>query len=300
MQAWWMDAVCFGNKEWDVLLYEKNGIILGALPFHFITKLGFKFVLQPQLTQYNGIWIDYPEKLNSSNKLSLEKEIYTDLIKKLEELKLDYFEQNFPFSFTNWLPFYWKGFTQTTRYSFVIENIINTEKVFSLFDSNKKAAIRKIANNVKVDVSLDGATFYHFQQECLEAKRKKILYPQVLLERIFSAAKERNQAQILGIRDSLGELHAAIFLVWDNNTAYNLITAIHPKYKSSGASTLMFWEAIQFLSDKTKAFDFEGSMVQNIAQSNQHFGAEMRPYFTISKSYSKCVSFLVKMKKKWN
>ena len=54
-QDWWMDAVCF--NEWDVFLADEKGEIVGALPYHQRKKIGFNCVLQPQLTQYNGIWI---------------------------------------------------------------------------------------------------------------------------------------------------------------------------------------------------------------------------------------------------
>ena len=32
-QPWWMDAVC-GAENWDVLLYEKKGNLLGAMPYY--------------------------------------------------------------------------------------------------------------------------------------------------------------------------------------------------------------------------------------------------------------------------
>lgn len=32
--------------------------------------------------------------------------------------KFDYFNMNFHYSITNWLPFYWRGFKQTTRYTY--------------------------------------------------------------------------------------------------------------------------------------------------------------------------------------
>ena len=32
-QPWWMDAVC-GAENWDVVLYEKKGNLVGALPYY--------------------------------------------------------------------------------------------------------------------------------------------------------------------------------------------------------------------------------------------------------------------------
>ena len=88
-----------------------------------------------------------------------------------------------------------------------------------------------------------------------------------------------------------------MFVVWDTNSAYALISAISPQFKNDGSSTKIFWEAIKFITDKTKIFDFEGSMIEGVAQSFQQFGTEQIPYFNIEKSYSRIFSILKAIKK---
>ena len=51
-----MEAVC-EDKQWDVLLYENNGTIMGAMPFLYGKKFGIKYILQPQLTPWSGPWL---------------------------------------------------------------------------------------------------------------------------------------------------------------------------------------------------------------------------------------------------
>ena len=51
-----METVCAG-KQWDVMLAEKDGTVQGALPFLHGKKMGLKFILQPQLTPWNGPWL---------------------------------------------------------------------------------------------------------------------------------------------------------------------------------------------------------------------------------------------------
>ena len=53
---------------------------------------------------------------------------------------------------------------------------------------------------------------------------------------------------------------------------------------------------IKHLSGKVKAFDFEGSMIENVANSFAQFGADMKPYYCISKVYDKQALFLTKCK----
>jgi len=92
-------------------------------------------------------------------------------------------------------------------------------------------------------------------------------------------------------------LHAALFIVWDENCAYNLISTINPKFRSSGASSLVFWEAIKHMSTKSKLFDFEGSMDKNIEESFREFGSTQIPYFRIRKFNSVCFKILYHSRK---
>jgi hypothetical protein len=43
------------------------------------------------------------------------------------------------------------------------------------------------------------------------------------------------------------------------------------------------WEAIQFASTVTSAFDFEGSMIKSVERFFRAFGAKPYPYLVISK-----------------
>ena len=45
------------DKQWDVALaHDDNGNITAALPYLRGKKLGIRYIVQPQLTQYNGPW----------------------------------------------------------------------------------------------------------------------------------------------------------------------------------------------------------------------------------------------------
>ena len=83
--------------------------------------------------------------------------------------------------------------------------------------------------------------------------------------------------------DEDGNLASALFVVWDSKSAYNLVIYIDDEFRSSGASTLIVYEAIKYLSDKTECYDFEGSMIHGVALKNQSFGAELTPFSQISK-----------------
>jgi len=298
MQAWWLNAVC-DNKNWCVLFYEKKNKIIGVLVYYFVIKFGFKIIIQPQLTQSSGIWIDYPVNLTSYETLSLEKVVMSNLIDQLNELSFSYYDQNFHPSITNWLPFFWKGFTQSTRYTYQIEDISDTDKCYQNFSYAKKKHISKASKNLSIDFELSGEMFYDELQQNLKTVHKAVYYSKELFLKLFTECKSRNQGCIVTARDNQLKIHAANFIVWDNNCTYNLVSTINQELKSSGASSLVVWEAIKLSSSKTKVFDFEGSMNENIENSFRQFGSIQKPYFRIRK-YNSFIFKILFYIKKWN
>jgi hypothetical protein len=297
MQAWWLDAVCMPEKkEWNVLFTEENGEIVGVMPYHVLKKWGFKIILQPQLTQFNGIWIDYPNDLKLHKRYSFEKRVMDNLIDQLEKLKVSHYSQNFHYSFTNWQPFFWRGFRQITRYTYQITNLNALETIYNSFSYAKRRHLNKKNDDLLIDFSISADEFYDFHQECLSHKNKKSEYSRKLFLSIYNESVKRGKGMIIAMKDKNQILHSALFFVWDEKSSYTLASAIKPQFKSGSASTKMFWEAIKFMSNKTQIFDFTGSMIEGVALSFQLFEAKQVPYFNISKSYSRFFSLFIAIK----
>jgi hypothetical protein len=296
MQAWWMDAVC-GDEKWDVLIFEKDKKIIAVWVYHFRTKFGVKVIIQPQLTQHCGIWIDYPVSYSRNQRLAYEKEVMSNLIEQMNLINTSYFDQNFHHSFTNWLPFFWKGYQQTTRYTYQLQDLSEPENCFYDFTYSKKKQINKAKKTIKINFELSGFDFYDYLYANLSAVGQKVSYSKTLFMSLYEASKKRNQSCIVSAFDEQDNFHASLFIVWDQNSCYNLISTITPEFRSSGASSLVVWEAIKKVSAKTKIFDFEGSMDKGIENSFQQFGTVQVPYFNIHKYNSLLIKILCSLKK---
>lgn len=283
---WWMDAVC-GEENWDVILVEKGGQIVAALPYYFIKKGKGIIISQPMLTQTNGVWIKYPDDQKNSTRLSYEKQTINEIINDIEKLNIYSYNQNFKYNFTNWLPFYWRGYKQTTRYSYVINDLTDLKKIFDNFDHAKRQNIRKAEKIVKVKFDLGCNEFYENHKMTLNRQGESISYPYELFEKIYNECYKRNQGKIFYAVDESNNIHAALFIIWDENSAYDLISTIDPQFRYSGAANLLVYEAIKHTSNYTKVFDFEGSMIENVENSFRQFGTIQKQYFNISKEYKK-------------
>ena len=149
-QAWWLDAVC--NDSWDVCLVEKGGEIVASMPYVIKKRYGLKLLTHPSLTQNLGPWLK-PSQAKYSKMLSQQKDLMKVLIDQLPNY--DYFNQNWHYSQTNWLPFYWHGFDQTTRYTYVIEDLSDIDYIWSGLQENIRREIRKAENKLGVQVRTD-------------------------------------------------------------------------------------------------------------------------------------------------
>jgi hypothetical protein len=287
-RPWWLDKVCPEGK-WDVLLFEKNNQILGIYPFFQKRRFGvFNLMTMPPYTPFLGPYLKYPENLKYFDRISFEKEVYNYFLNELPEFDLCI--QFFHYNFSNWMPFYWQNFKQTTYYSYIIENITDIEKVKSNFHSNKQQEIKKALNTVKIKFDLPPEDFYFFHKKSLEKQNQKISYTSGFFKEIYEAAIINNSGKIIYACDNRN-IYSALFFIWDKNSGYNLITANDPDFKKSGALSLLIYEAVSYLRDKTKMYDLEGSMNENYEFSYRQFGGRQQQYFYITKTNS----FLLKI-----
>lgn len=277
---WWLDAVC-GKDSWDVAIFERGGQIWGTMPYYKNKKFGFTFLNMPKLTQTLGPYIKYPAKQKYYKRLSWEKEVMNELINQLPNF--NYFNQNFHHSITNWLPFYWKGFKQTTRYTYLIKKDLKINDLLKEFQTDVRRRIRKAEMvGIKVVESEDIQLFYSLNKRTFERKGMFIPYTYEIVQRIYKKASINNSCKIL-IAYLDDNPIAGAFFVYDDNTVYYLMGGIDPENKDLGAMDFIMFEGIKFALTSGKNFDFEGSMIESIERYFRSFGAIQKPYFNVYK-----------------
>lgn len=281
-QAWWLDAVAGDN--WNVCLVEKNDEIQASMPYVINKKYGLTLLNQPQLTQNLGPWIK-PSATKYSKQISRQKDMMQALIDQLPSYHS--FSQNWHYSQTNWLPFYWRNFEQTTRYTYVIEGLSDLEKVFGGFEHSKRKNIKKSEALVKVVFNISAVDFYNNHKLTLSKQGARISYSFDLFKKIYEEGYKRGQATTVGAYDAKGNLHAALFVIWDRMSAYNLISTIDPDYRTYGAASVLIRDVIIYVSKFVDKFDFEGSMIEPVERSFRQFGARQTPYHHLTHTPSK-------------
>jgi lipid II:glycine glycyltransferase (peptidoglycan interpeptide bridge formation enzyme) len=275
---WWLDAVC--GADWEALLYEENGRIVAAMPLFMPVR---RIITMPDYTQTMGIW--FAAKTPDTKYASVIEQRQAVCRRFIENLgKQKFFMQNFSCEFTDWLPFYWKGFHQTTRYTYILHNIKDIDSLFENMSRQTRRNIKRAENRqirVKEGILID--EFLKIQKKTFERQKIKDIQSSATLTKLITATQQRAQGMLFGGYDADGRLHAAVFITWQKSAAYYIAGGGDPQLRNSGAYSLVMLEAIKYASQFTDTFDFEGSMIPGVERFFREFGAIQTPYFSINK-----------------
>ena len=267
-----METVCHG-KQWDVvLIHDNRNRIAAAMPYHIGSRMGLRYILQPQLTQYNGPW--YRSDIDPAD---FEKQLADHFCHTVRPL---FFQQNFGPGTPVGKP--WNHKNAVERITYRIEDISDPQQVFDNFDKQRRQRPIRRAEKTLSPSSLTPQQFAQFHAEYWASRGQRDLLSHDFMVRVIQTALDRNQGILLGVADQNGKLHAARFVAYDSQCAYSFLSALNPNGHENGASALLFWLIIQQLSGHTRAFDFEGSMDPGIAFSYSLYGAQPITYHRIT------------------
>ena len=274
-QPYWLDCVA---PNWNVAIIEKNNKIVASMPYWNVNKK----ITMPPLTQFLGPYINERENI----KISDEHKILT----KLEEQITGFsrYEQRWQYIYNNWLPFYWKNFKQTSKYTYIIDTSKNKDELWKKVRSSTRSDINKSKKlGIKIKFDLDFDDFFRLVENTFSKQGLNLPYSKSFLYALTKTCKINKVGEILFAVNQDDEVIASSFLVWDKYSTYYILSGIDDKYKRTGASSFLMWESILFGSTKATIFDFEGSMIKRIETFFRSFGTEQRTYFEISKTMSK-------------
>jgi len=275
-------------------MVEKSGKIVGVLPYYFKQKGPFKYITMPPLTKMMGPYL-LPDYRTDSHFLKIS----TALIEQLPSVAA--YEQLLDYSIDNWLPFYWKGYQQTTRYSYILD-LSDMERVFENFSADyKNNKIKKAKELITIVHDRPLEALYQVNKMSFDRQQVAIPYDLDFLKRLDKALVEQEARTLFFAIDKSEQIHAVAYLIWDKNRAYYLLAGDDTNLRKSGAGILLAWRAIQYTNEVLglPIFDFQGSMIPSIERVRRQFGALRQPYFFINKSNSRWFDRLGRLKRSW-
>jgi len=277
-EPWWLNVVAPG--EWEEVVIKRGGQVVARLPYVRQKILGSVLLIQPRLTPHLGPWL-HASSAKLTNKLAEEKELMQELIDALP--RFDLFRQCFAPQVTNWLPFYWRGFRQTTRYTYRHSGLADLEGIWAGLRENIRREIRKARNVVAVREDLGIDRFARIWALTFSRQGARLPVSMELLHRLDEACDNRRCRRMFFAVDARDRVHSAAYIIWNADCAYYLMGGGDPELRCSGAGSLVMWEAIKFASTVSAGFDFEGSMIEPVERYFRSFGGDPVAFFSLSK-----------------
>lgn len=284
-QPWWLEAVSPGC--WGVAVVWRGEEVAAVWPYAYKLRLGrYRLLELPELTFYLGPWLR-PSTAKYTRRLAEEKDLMTELLPALPEFAS--FQQLFHPSVTNWMPLQWHGFSQTTRYTYRFEDTRDLDALWGGVKENIRTDVRKAQKQLRVVEQEDPRKFLELQRATYARQGMEMPFREETFFRLDAECVSRGARTILCAIDPEDRLHAAAYLVRDASSVYSLLRASDPVLRTSGATSLVLWKAVELASAEGKSFDFVGSWEEAIERFVRGFGGRQVPFFEITKMSSSVV-----------
>jgi hypothetical protein len=277
-QPWWLDAVAPG--QWGEVTCEQDGRVVARLPYVVRGRPRFRMLTQSSLMQTLGPWVE-PSSAKPARALGREHELLAELERRLPPAHA--FSQQFSPLMLNALPFHWAGYRLEVHYTYRLEGLDSEDVLWDGMRDNIRREIRKARKRVEVVDDLGVDCFHDVLSKTYA--RQDIPTPHSLAElaRLEAACASRDAGAMLFARDDAGRVHAVAWVVWDRSAAYYLLAGGEPELRTSGAASLLAWDAIRRARAVTDVFDFHGSMLQPVERFFRAFGSRQTPYLSVTR-----------------
>lgn len=280
-QSWWLDAVAPGS--WGEATVEGDGRIAARLPWArerlpirgvHLTRLG-----SPRLTPFLAPMLDLGSGKHVT-RLAREHRLLEALLDDLPAF--DYLSYTFDPSFTNWLPFYWKGLTGSLRATYILDDVTDLDAIWRGMSDKTRNVIRTAEPVLEIREDESAERLAEALTSTFERQGRRMPFSPEMLERLHRAVRDRGAGTILSAGDEQGRMHGALMVVWDDDRAYYLTGGAITDLRRSGAQSLLLWHAIRLAAERVSVFDFEGSMIEGVARFFRGFGSRPCPYLHVT------------------
>ncbi len=278
--SWWLDAVT--RNAWQANVIDAGGEAAAAWPTAVHSTRWGRLLTGPPLTPFLGPVLPPSAGRGRSREIKLLE----SLVEALGDVA--HIEARCNPGFDYWTPLSWHGFTQTTRYTWRLEDVSDTNAAFSALRDNIRGDVRKARKRGVTVAPAELADFLGVHAATVSQKGlgEVAAASRQALERIEAAASTRDARTILVACGEDGQVHAGGYFVHDWRYVYYLMGGSDPVHRSSGATSLLLWTAIEQAAQRGLGFDFEGSMLRPVERFFRAFSGVPVAYSIVRRTDS--------------
>lgn len=256
-EDWYLDAV--SEKKWDCYVY---GDYDAVMPVPYKRKFGVKFILQPILCQQLGVF----------SKIEISEEIFLKLIKRLHRnliLNYNFNEENGRFLQNN----------HQSRNNFILPLNRPFDDLLSNFRRDRLKDIRRIENlDFEINKDFDPELFR--ADLALKYPYLQKYYSKENFINLLVSLKEKNRYSFYEMKSDNVTI-ASLFICHSRERRIVLLSTRDTSKNFKGAFAYLISLFIKENANSQLVLDFEGSMMESIADFNKSFGSVKKEYFAI-------------------
>ncbi|MEM0996235.1 MAG: GNAT family N-acetyltransferase [Bacteroidota bacterium] len=278
----YMDLIA---PDWSgIELRDRDARLLAVMPLELKRKGPFTYAVQPPLSQYWGIFFADVVPEGIYKQYSWKGKAIKAILDAIPR-QIRYFLYNFAPAFDYPLPFHWANYQLRTRYTYQIDLTRDADELRGEFAKNTRYDLRRsatYAEHIRTtrDVSALKRLFSAYARAGKPLIKASEMDP---FFRIMDLLQDQG-AEILEVAPPGKPVIAAgVFVHYRDRTTY-LVSAVDPAHKKTGVMTVLLWTALQRARERSRIFDFEGSMIEGIEGFFRGFGARPIPYLNIEKN----------------
>ncbi len=278
LQPWWLDSAA-GPENWQAIVATTPGSQYpsGIMPICFRQKLGIKYISMPLATPFLGPWLDVPAGLKPNKRHHFERNTLQELIRQIPRAL--YLKYKSHYALQDCLPFYWAGYRNTLRYTYLLD-LKPVAEIHADMSSNIRRDIRQAARVLTLADDLSAEQFYSTMIQSFTRQRLPPPFSLPWFLKMDQAISSHAAGKKFFALDQQNRIHSVVYLIWDKHTAYYWLAGDDPQLRKSGAGIWLCWQAIIHAQQQAlTTFDFAGSMIKNIELVRQRFGARQQGFF---------------------
>ncbi|MEM6320194.1 MAG: GNAT family N-acetyltransferase [Bacteroidota bacterium] len=272
-KSWYLKALAV---KFELLVVKNGERIVGGI---VLTKTSGAY-RNPYLCKYLGVYFaDFQG--SDYQKVSKQHQVLAVLMPALKKLpSFDYF---FHPSFNSYLPFHADQFDNRVRYTFWMDfEKSNFDQIQQRFHGKLRSELKFAERqNYAIDWTIDFSTFYQVIRRRLDQKNAYFPFSKKALTHFYDTLTARNALQLVGVKNAQLEVMAVAGLLQTKQTTTLLFNGMDTTKMQRGANEWLIYHCLQRAANQSQCFDFEGSMLPEVASFYRKFGGEMRPYLQV-------------------
>lgn len=280
--SWWLSIAA---ERLDILVVrEKNGSLCGGIPFTTRKRASMTLFHAPPLTPFLGPIFDVSKISDPCARLHLMRSTGELLARGLP--RFDSFRCMVGALGPDLQGFLWAGFQAELAYTF---RFSAGRSIKEIENQVTRTHLQKLSKAKRLGLFVsrnDDVEAFAYLCKIGSVHDGRLLYPQELPIRLWSAALQREKSTFYIARTSDATPIAALLTVHDSKTTYQIVSAFDPAKRELPGSYLLLWTAVREALEANRDFDFEGSALRGVEQYYRKWGPTAVPVWRLAKAAS--------------